>query len=713
MASVTFRAQRFKPRALAKTFGDSPDDKGHTTRRLGKRQLFAEPVEVVVVPPSAGRVTRVVWSKEETIAMVPRVLAVVFLAAVVLAGDGVEWEMDEGVAILTEKNFDGFLEMHPTALIEFYAPWCGHCKKLGPEYEKAAKALADKSPAVPLAKVDTTIEAELGKRYDIKGYPTLKFWKDGTPTEYDGPREADGIIDWVAQRTDPNYKPEPEAVKTLTVENFDEFVAANELVLVEFYAPWCGHCKQLAPEFEKAAKKLLAQPKPIALGKVDATVERSLGDKFGVSGYPTLKILRNGKRFDYNGPRDAAGIVTYMMEQSKPAARKLDSVKDAQRMMSKDDVTIIGFFATDDSKLFENFADAAESTREEFTAVGYTLDPEVIKHFKAKINDVILFFPERYWSKSQPKTKIFNKPSTTQEEMLSFWRDNATPLVGHRTQANIKTRYSKFPLVVVYYSVDFSVQHREGTQYWRNKVLELAQPYMEKFRFAISDEEEFAKELEEVGLGDSGLEHNVLVFGYDGKKYPMDPKQYDGDFDENFPEFMKKISEAKIKAYVKSAPAPKDDKSPLRTLVGSTFAKVALDESKDVLVEFYAPWCGHCKAFEPKYKQLAAKLQAEQPNLILAKYDATANDAPENFNVEGFPTIYFAPSGKKETPIKYNGNRDLDDLTKFMKQHAVKSFQDAKNKKVDEKKADGKKADDKKADEKKPGEQKKKKSDEL
>lgn len=114
--------------------------------------------------------------------------------------------------------------------------------------------------------------------------------------------------------------------------------------------------------------------------------------------------------------------------------------------------------------------------------------------------------------------------------------------------------------------------------------------------------------------------------------------------------------------------------------------------------------------FEPKYKQLAAKLQAEEPNLILAKFDATANDAPENFGVEGFPTIYFAPSGKKDAPIKYGGNRDLEDLTKFMKQHAVKSFKGAK--KADEKKAGEKKAEEKKTEEKKT-EQKKKKTDEL
>jgi hypothetical protein len=66
---------------------------------------------------------------------------------------------------------------------------------------------------------------------------------------------------------------------------------------------------------------------------------------------------------------------------------------------------------------------------------------------------------------------------------------------------------------------------------------------------------------------------------------------------------------------------------------------------------------------------------------VLAKFDATANDPPEGYTTEGFPTIYFAPAGKKSDPIKYTGNRDLDDLTAFMKKHAVKSFVgDAKKK---------------------------------
>ncbi|KAK6740994.1 hypothetical protein RB195_009069 [Necator americanus] len=316
--------------------------------------------------------------------------------------------------------------------------------------------------------------------------------------------------------------------------------------------------------------------------------------------------------------------------------------------MVKDDVTIIGFFATESSSAFEAFSDAAEMLREEFKSMGYVSDPKAFKKYDAKPNDIIIFYPSLFQSKFEPKSRTFNKAGATLEELLSFFRDHSAPLVGKRTRSNVATRYSKFPLVVVYYNADFSLQYREGSEYWRQKVLNIAQKYQkDEYIFAVSDEEEFAEELESVGLADSGLEHNVIAFEYDSKKYPMDPNEFDDELEENLEGFMKKISGGKAKAFVKSAPLPRDDKGPLRTLVGSNFDKIVNDESKDVLIEFYAPWCGHCKAFEPKYKELAANLKKTQPNLIIAKMDATANDAPSAYSVGGFPTIYFAPSGKK------------------------------------------------------------------
>uniref|UniRef100_A0A1I8EAK4 protein disulfide-isomerase n=1 Tax=Wuchereria bancrofti TaxID=6293 RepID=A0A1I8EAK4_WUCBA len=617
-------------------------------------------------------------------------LILIYLLECVSAEEkGSEFEQNDGVFVLNERNFMSFLQQHPTSLVKFYAPWCGHCKALAPEYAKAAKKLK-----VPLAKVDTTVETKLAETYNIEGFPTLKFWQSGKdPIDYDGGRESNEIIQWVLEKTDPTYKASPLAVAKLTKEKFNGFITLHQLVLVKFYAPWCGHCRKLAPEYEKAARKLKSAG--IKLAEVDSTVEKSLSAEFDITGYPTLCIFRNGKKFDYRGPRDAEGIVKHMLEQAKPALRKINSVKEAQHFMRKDDITVIGFFSDEKAKLLDSLSEAAEMVRNDFS-IAVCLQVNIKKYFKIDSDQIVIFFPEIYWSKYDSKQIVYEKACVFQ---LSSSSDITYCLSGNRSargwycgrfgkifsrkfntscgsknQKNVATRYTKFPLVVIYYNVDFSVEYLEGTQYWRKKVLDIANEYRkDKYHFAISDENEFADELTAVGLGDSGLEHNVLVFGYDGKKYPMRPNEFDDELPENLQAFMEKLSSGKIKPFVKSAPLPKDNKGPVKTVVASNFAQIVFDETKDVLMEFYAPWCGHCKAFESKYNELAVKLKSES-NLLLVKIDATANDIPKNYDVSGFPTIYFAPAGKKKEPIKYKGNRDLGDLTNFMKKHASASF---------------------------------------
>jgi protein disulfide-isomerase A1 len=118
-------------------------------------------------------------------------------ALVAFAHAGEAWDYDENVAVLDADNFDAFLASQEYTLVEFYAPWCGHCKSLAPEWAAAAAKTKKLNPPVLLAKVDADKHRELAERFNVEGYPTIKIFKGGKAEEYEGPRETKGIVSFV------------------------------------------------------------------------------------------------------------------------------------------------------------------------------------------------------------------------------------------------------------------------------------------------------------------------------------------------------------------------------------------------------------------------------------------------------------------------------------------------------------------------------------
>jgi len=123
----------------------------------------------------------------------------------------------------------------------------------------------------------------------------------------------------------------------------------------------------------------------------------------------------------------------------------------------------------------------------------------------------------------------------------------------------------------------------------------------------------------------------------------------------------------RLSANVKSEAEPADNSGPVKVLVGTSFDRIVMDASKDVLVEFYAPWCGHCKTLAPKYEDLGRSFE-DAPSVVIAKVDATANDTPAD--ISGFPTLILYPANDKKNPVTYNGERTAEAIGAWLRTSA-------------------------------------------
>lgn len=118
---------------------------------------------------------------------------------------------------------------------------------------------------------------------------------------------------------------------------------------------------------------------------------------------------------------------------------------------------------------------------------------------------------------------------------------------------------------------------------------------------------------------------------------------------------------------MKSAEPPADNNGPVKVIVGKTWDEIVANSDKEVLVKFYAPWCGHCKTLVPHYEEAAERLSSN-PNIVIANVDSTVNEVAD-VDIQGFPTLKFWGKDKSQPPIDYNGARTADGIIEWLKEH--------------------------------------------
>jgi protein disulfide isomerase family A protein 3 len=218
--------------------------------------------------------------------------------------------------------------------------------------------------------------------------------------------------------------------------------------------------------------------------------------------------------------------------------------------------------------------------------------------------------------------------------------------------------------VIAYYNVDY-VKNPKGTNYWRNRIIKVAKDFSE-YTFAVASKDDFQHELNEFGI-EFTKSDKPIVLARDAKNQKFILKD---EFSvDTFQVFLKDLQAGVLEPYVKSEPIPESNAGNVKIAVAKNFDEVVTDNGKDTLIEFYAPWCGHCKKLAPVFDELGEKLADEDVEIV--KMDATANDVPIPYEVHGFPTLYWAPKNAKNSPVKYEGGRSIEDFIKYISKQAT------------------------------------------
>lgn len=415
---------------------------------------------------------------------------------------------------------------------------------------------------------------------------------------------------------------------------------------------------KLAPEYELAATELKGN---IPLAKVDCTENEALCQEHKVQGYPTLKVFRNGESSDYNGARKKDGIVSYMKKQNLPAVSDLTASGALDTFKTSDKVVVVAYLKSDDKDSKEAFNTLANKLRDDYS-FGLVIDEQLAKDENVKEFPALVLYKD-----FDEKRADLSGAALNDGDWTAFVKSNAIPLLDQVDGDNFGT-YADSGLPLGYV---FTANENDRATF--DALLRpVATKYKGKINLVHIDGAKYAGHASNVGLKEEDFPAFAIQDMETHAKYPLLPK--DGKLTtEAADDFVKGVIAGTIAPSLNSADIPESNDGAVKVVVGKQFNEIVMDKSKDVFVEIYAPWCGHCKKLAPTWDKLGEEVKAKgSSSLVIAKLDGTENDIPPETHVHanGFPTLKFVKAETNEV-VDYNGDRSYEDLVRFINEQAT------------------------------------------
>ena len=442
--------------------------------------------------------------------------------------------------------------------------------------------------------------------------------------------------------------PEEDDVAVLTSETFSDFVKKHPYAFVKFYAPWCGHCKSMAPAYAALAKRMKEKNIPIA--KVDVTVEEDLATEYGIEGFPTLKMFMFGEPIDYQGERTEEDMFNFIMKKTGPSSEELKDKEDLDNMAAMD-VSVVMFMPKEDEEILKVFNSAAAKIED--LTFKYSFDDELKKQYYDSPYVLVVFR-----NFDDGKKIMANDEKPTKDQIEKFVNSVRFPVVSEFNETSAERIFGSESSAMFFFTDDDN--HPALTEF-KN----FAKSNSNRMIFSRSKiSEDLGARLSEflgVTTADDPTVRFIKFNNNNVDKYKVTDLTVEG-----FTKALDEFEAGTLPAYYKSEPVPEKNDEGVKVVVGNNFDDVVLNNDKFVMLEAYAPWCGHCQQLEPIYKQLG-DLFKDVEDVVISKIDATANEH-KTLNIEGFPTIFFYKPGQKDAPLTYDGERDLPSLVKYIEE---------------------------------------------
>ena len=445
---------------------------------------------------------------------------------------------------------------------------------------------------------------------------------------------------------------EESGLTILTDSNFDEFVAKNEFLLIIFYAPDCDYCIFYLSILEKASTGL--RKNGIIPAQIDGTSQKKISEKYNIYSYPKIKFFKkNSEPINYNGGREINEIIDWCIRRKKNAYEILLTKNDIEKLKNENNITIIYFGNNEsDERYFTRVA--YFNTKYKF---GQVKNEKLAKEYNVKNGSVIMF-------KNYDDERVYYNGEIDQ---LNKWISlNVLPKVKNFKEEfvyNFVFGNSKESELILFTNENENSKIEEYKKILYDVNIKIKGKLLTIITDIKSGNGKKAGDI--MGIKESDLPQvRIINTTQDYKKYVMK----DEINTKNIIKFYNDYENGKLEIFYKSQDVPKENNGDVFILVGDTFKKEVIENDKDVMVLFYAPWCDNCKAFFPIYEKIAKKLKEKNPKLLFAKIDATENEI-KNIKITKYPTLKFYVGNKKRTPITYKRNRSEQNIIGFIRKY--------------------------------------------